>query len=65
MLLKVNPELFVHQRFDKPLDLAIAELGFCLSFKLRFWDFHADDGCQTLSNILALKTLLILFEEAE
>ena len=64
MLAQITAEFFVDQSFDDALDLAVAELGFGLSFELRLRHFDADHRRQALAHIFALQILIVLFEQA-
>ena len=63
MLLKVLAELFVHQRLDEALHLAVTELGFRLAFELRFLHLYAHYGGEALADILALQRLGVLLQQ--
>ena len=64
MLLQIDREPVVHQRFDDSLHLAVAELGLGLSLELRLRHLHADDRRQPLAHVLALQRFRVLLEEA-
>ena len=50
----------LHER----LHLGVAELGLGLSLKLWLGKFHAHDGRETFSHILATEVVVLLFEDS-
>ena len=56
-------QIYLHIRLYDAADLGIAEFAFCLAFKLRIGDFYADNGGQSLAQILALDFDLLVFQQ--
>src|SRR4029453_18013309 len=63
VLLEVDAELVVDERFDDALLLAVAELRLRLPLELRLGDLDADDGAHALADVLALERLVLVLEE--
>ena len=63
MFLEIDREAIVHQRLDRPLHLAVAELGLGLALELRLRDLDADDRGEPLAHVVALERLVVLLED--
>ncbi len=53
ILFEIGAERLVDRCFDDALHLAIAQLGFRLTFELRIAHLHADDGRQPFTHVVA------------
>src|SRR4029077_1259581 len=51
VLLEVEGEPVVHERLDRPFDLAVPELRLRLALELGLRDLDADDGRQALAHV--------------
>src|SRR5262249_29866280 len=63
VLFEIGPECFVDRRFDDPFHLAIAQLGFSLSFELWIPDLHADNGCKPFTDVVTGERFGVLLEQ--
>ena len=57
-------QLFIDQRFNQPLDLAVSQLGLGLTFELGRFDSYADNGGQPFPNIISADFGLKIFGQA-
>ena len=64
VLVEVLADALGHGRLDLALDLGIAELGLGLAFELRIDELDADDGGQTLADVVAGEVGVRVLEDA-
>ena len=62
VLLEPLGELVVRGPFNQRAHRHVAELALGLAFELRLAKLHRDDGRQTLTNVFALKVLVLFLE---
>ena len=63
ILFKIVAQSLADGSLDSADNFAVAELGLCLAFELRFHDLHRDHCRQTLAEVIARNLDLDLFEK--
>src|SRR5205807_7086948 len=62
MLGEIVGKSLIHKRFNDSFDLAVTELGLCLTLELRFRNLDANNRHQTFAHIFSLKIFVIFLE---